>query len=60
MSYRTEQNDNDIFFILYDTCIYEDFIFSLLKTEVLYIERKNKNNEKCQVQAIFTGKIFYR
>jgi hypothetical protein len=53
MSYRIEQNDNDIFFILYD--IYEDFIFSLLKTE-----EKIKIMKNVLVQAIFTGKIFYR
>ena len=56
MSYRFEQNDNYIFFILYD----EDFIFSLLKTEVLYtvFSEKIKIMKNFPVQANFTGKIF--
>ena len=41
--------------------IYEDFIFSLLKTEVLYtvFSEKIKIMKNFPVQAIFTGKIFY-
>jgi len=40
--------------------IYEDFIFSLLKTEVLYFFEKIKIMKNVPVQAILTGKIFYR
>ena len=43
--------------------IYEDFIFSLLKTEVLYtcvFSEKIKIMKNLPVQAICTGKIFYR
>ena len=37
--------------------IYEDFMFSLLKTQVQYAIKIMKN---VPIQAIFTGKIFYR
>ena len=55
MSYRIEQNDNDIFFISYG--IYEDFICLLLKTVQCYIfSEKIKIMKNVTVQAIFTGK----
>ena len=46
MSYRIEQNDNDIFFILYD-------IYLVKKIKIMKIV-------PVPVQVIFTGKIFYR
>ena len=57
MSYRIEQNDNDIFFILY---MKTSFLFTIKDRSAIYLV-KNKNNRKnFPVQVIFTGEIFYR
>ena len=45
MSYRIEQNDNDIFFILYH-------FFTIKERSAIYLV-KNKNNEKCPSQSNF-------
>ena len=52
MAYRIEQNDNDIFFILY-----EDFIFVHFSRQKCYIfSKKIKITKNVPVQVIFTGK----
>ena len=51
MSYRIEQNDNDIFFIWYMKTS-----FFHLKTEVLYIQWEKKIMKNAPVQVIFTDK----
>ena len=42
MSYRIEQNDNDIFFILY---MKTSFLFTIKDRSAIYLV-KNKNNRK--------------
>ena len=56
MSYRIEQNDNDIFFILYD--IRRLHFFTIKDRSAIYVfSEKIKIMKDVPVQAIFTGKI---
>ena len=57
MSYRIEQNDNDIFFILY---MKTSFLFTIKDRSAIYLVKKIKITKNVPVQVIFTGKIFYR
>jgi hypothetical protein len=57
MSYRIEQNNNDIFFILY---MKTSFLFTIKDRSAAYLMKKNKITKNVPVQVISTGKIFYR
>ena len=57
MSYRIEQNNNDIFFILY---MKTSFLFTIKDRSATYLMKKNKITKNVPVQVISTGKIFYR
>ena len=57
MSYRIEQNNNDIFFILY---MKTSFLFTIKDGSATYLMKKNKITKNVPVQVISTGKIFYR
>ena len=57
MSYRIEQNDNDIFFILY---MKTSFLFTIKDRSATYLVKKNKITKNVPAQVISTGKIFYR
>jgi hypothetical protein len=53
MSYRIEQNDNDIFFILY---MKTSFLFTIKDRSAIYLVKKIKITKNVPVQVIFTGK----
>ena len=57
MSYRIEQNDNDIFIISY---MKTSFLFTIKDRSATYLVKKNKITKNVPVQVISTGKIFYR
>jgi hypothetical protein len=52
MSYRIEQNDNNIFFILYDI-----HFFTIKDRSAIIFGEKIKIMKNVPIQAIFTGKI---
>jgi hypothetical protein len=52
MSYRIEQNDNDIFFILY---MKTSFLFTIKDRSAKYLVKK-KITKNVPVQVILTGK----
>ena len=49
MSYRIEQNDNDIFFILY---MKTSFLLTIKDRSAIYLVKK-KNKEKCPSPSNF-------